>query len=63
VCHKGTQWGRNIRHKASIGWALRAPKTNRAFRPNVQRHTIQVNGETRRAYVCTRCLRTMQKVG
>lgn len=64
LCNKGTMWGRRIRYKASQSkWALRAQKRNRAFRPNVQHHFVVVNGVRRRMYVCTRCLRTLQKTG
>ena len=36
-CGKSKQFGNHIRHAHSIGWALRAPKKNRVFKPNVQK--------------------------
>jgi len=60
-CGKRTLWGRHIRYKHGGQWERRAQKTNRPFRPNVQRHFVMVNGERRRMHICTRCLRTMQK--
>jgi large subunit ribosomal protein L28 len=60
-CGKTKQFGRHIRHKHSIGWALRAPKKNRVFNPNVQKTKVMVEGQLRSVHICTRCLRTMQK--
>ncbi|MGH2520594.1 MAG: large ribosomal subunit protein bL28, partial [Chloroflexota bacterium] len=39
VCGKRPQFGQNIQHKHGGGWALRAPRTKRMWRPNIQRHT------------------------
>ena len=32
--------------------------TNRRFDPNVQRVRVLIDGTAKRAYVCTRCLRS-----
>ncbi|MCL4459203.1 MAG: 50S ribosomal protein L28 [Chloroflexi bacterium] len=61
ICGKGTTFGRHIRHKASGRWARRAPKTSRTFKANIQKALLQIDGETRRMHVCTRCLRTQRK--
>lgn len=61
-CGKTKMHGRYIRHAHSIGWARRAPKKNRVFEPNVQKTRIMINGAMRRVKICTRCLRTQQKV-
>jgi large subunit ribosomal protein L28 len=55
-------FGNYIRHAHSIGWARRAPKKNRVFKPNVQKTKIMVDGTLRSVHICTRCLRTLQKV-
>lgn len=60
-CGKSKQFGRYIRHKHSIGWALRAPKKPRVFNPNVQKTKIMIDGSMRSVKICTRCLRTLQK--
>ncbi|MDE3077421.1 MAG: 50S ribosomal protein L28 [Chloroflexota bacterium] len=62
VCGKRPQFGQNIQHQHGGGWALRAPRTKRMWRPNIQRHTIQFNGQSVQINICTRCLRTAQKV-
>lgn len=41
---------------------MRAPRTKRMWRPNIQKHTIQFDGRSVQLNVCTRCLRTAQKV-
>ena len=61
-CGKSKMFGNYIRHKHSIGWALRAPRKNRVFKPNVQKTKIMVNGTMRSVHLCTRCIRTLQKV-
>ncbi len=85
-CGKSKMFGHSIQHKHSGKWAMRAPKTNRAFKPNIQ-HTKVTAGQVAsylkrldafdpelrkagrlpaetlvRAHVCTRCLRTMNKI-
>jgi large subunit ribosomal protein L28 len=61
-CGKKKMFGRHIRNQHSIGWRLRAPKKNRTFEPNVQKTKIVINGALQRVQICTRCLRTLQKV-
>lgn len=53
VCGKHTTFGHNV--------SFSKRRTNRKFKPNVQRRAIVVNGETRRVDMCTRCMRTMVK--
>ena len=61
LCPKITKFGRNIRHKHSGRWERKAPRTNREFRPNVQRKRLLIDGRMRRVNVCARCLRTQLK--
>ena len=62
LCGKGTKFGRNIRHKASGRWQRKASRTNRTFKPNLQRQGLWRNGRKVRMRVCTRCIRTESKV-
>jgi large subunit ribosomal protein L28 len=50
ICGKGPSAGKTISHSHRA--------TNRVFRPNLQSLRIVVAGKTKRAYVCTRCLRS-----
>ena len=50
VCGKGPSFGHNRSHSMIA--------TKRRFDPNLQRVRILVGGAPRRAYVCTRCLRS-----
>lgn len=57
VCGKGPQYGQNIRHKHSGGWALRAPKTKRRWLPNLQTVRVAHNDVTKALRVCTKCIK------
>ena len=53
VCHscgKGPGFGQSRSHSMVA--------TKRRFDPNLQRVRILVNGAAKRAYVCTRCLKS-----
>ena len=49
VCGKAPVAGRSISHSHRV--------TNRMFRPNVHKVTINDNGRVRKANVCTKCLK------
>ncbi len=50
ICGKSTVTGRRISHAHNV--------TSRKFRPNLQRVRAVVDGNARRVWVCTRCLRS-----
>ncbi len=50
VCGKGRQVGYNISHAHN--------KSKKVSYPNIQRVRVQVNGQTTRMNVCTRCIRS-----
>ena len=50
ICKKKTVTGRNISHAHNV--------TSRTWQPNLQRVRAQVDGGTKRIWVCTRCLRS-----
>ncbi|MHB0859500.1 MAG: 50S ribosomal protein L28 [Anaerolineae bacterium] len=54
ICGKGPQFGHNVSHSKR--------RTNRRWLPNVQKMTLEVEGKTRKVSICTRCLRTRNKV-
>ncbi|MBI3976920.1 MAG: 50S ribosomal protein L28 [Chloroflexi bacterium] len=54
ICQKAPIFGHNVSHSNR--------KTNRAFQPNVQQRAVTIDGQRRRVAICTRCLRTMQKI-
>jgi large subunit ribosomal protein L28 len=55
MCGKAKTFGNNV--------SFSHKKTNRDFRPNVQKKRLMVNGENVRLNVCTRCMRTLGKSG
>jgi len=54
ICLRTPQYGHNVSHAEN--------KTNRRFVLNIQRRRLPVNGVMKNVNVCTRCLRTMNKV-
>jgi len=61
LCGKSVAFGRNIRHKSTGRWQLKAHRTSRYFRPNLQKHRVSREGRKVRLTLCTRCLRTQVK--
>ncbi len=55
ICGKAKTFGNNV--------SFSHKKTNRDFRPNVQRKRLTINGENVRVNICTRCMRTLGKAG
>lgn len=53
VCGKAPRSGNNVSHSHR--------KTKRTWDPNIKKTTIMVNGVSRGAKVCTRCMRTLTK--
>ncbi|NLL42010.1 MAG: 50S ribosomal protein L28 [Firmicutes bacterium] len=50
ICDKGTAFGNYRSHAEN--------KTRRNWKPNLQKARIVLKGSPRRAYVCTRCLKS-----
>jgi large subunit ribosomal protein L28 len=53
VCGKTVAFGHNVSHSKR--------RTNRMFRPNVQRKKMLIGGKLTQIDICTRCLRTLGK--
>ncbi|HUV93517.1 MAG TPA: 50S ribosomal protein L28 [Anaerolineae bacterium] len=54
ICGKGPQFGHNVSHSKR--------RTNRSWLPNIQTVTIMVDGQRKTVKMCTRCLRTRNKL-
>jgi large subunit ribosomal protein L28 len=54
ICGKGSQFGHNVSHSKKA--------TRRQFKPNIKRTRVMIDGQMRRVRICTRCLRTLNKV-
>ena len=50
VCGKGPQSGNRVSHAHTL--------TRHRWLPNLQKIKFELEGKVRRAYVCTRCIRT-----
>ena len=55
ICQKSPQAGNNVSHSKR--------RTKTRWLPNVQKATIDVDGTPTRVQICTRCLRSLYKVG
>jgi len=54
ICGKGPQFGHNVSHALN--------RTNRQFKPNIQKRTIIVGNTKRRLKVCAKCLRSLDRM-
>lgn len=54
VCGKTLSFGHNV--------SFSKKRTNRTFRPNIQKTTVYENGRSKSLNACTRCIRTMSKL-
>ncbi|WP_428896990.1 large subunit ribosomal protein L28 [Parelusimicrobium proximum] len=50
ICSKSSVTGNSYSHSHM--------KTKRTFKPNLQKQKISVDGQTKTAYVCTKCLKS-----
>ena len=53
ICDKTVGFGHAVSHSNH--------KTNRMWRPNVQKAIIMIKGQPKRVQACTRCIRTNKK--
>jgi large subunit ribosomal protein L28 len=54
VCGKKVAFGNNV--------SFSKKRTNRTFRPNIQKTTVYTDGRPKQINACTRCIRTMSKL-
>jgi large subunit ribosomal protein L28 len=54
LCGKIGRAGNNVSHSKR--------RTSTRFMPNIQRATLAINGNLRKVSLCTRCLRTSNKM-
>lgn len=53
ICGKGKQFGHNV--------PFSQKKTNKVWKPNLQRTRLEVGGTKVRVKICTQCMRTLAK--
>lgn len=51
ICGKGPMYGNNVSHSNR--------RTRRRWLPNLQKVKRNINGEIKRVYVCTDCLKSL----
>ncbi len=55
ICGKTLSFGNNV--------SFSKKRTNRVFRPNIQKTTVEIDGQATKVNACTRCIRTLSKPG
>ncbi len=53
ICGKGKQFGHNV--------PFSQKKTNKVWKPNLQRTHLTIDGSKMRVKICTQCMRTLAK--
>ena len=53
ICGKGKQFGHNV--------PFSLKKTNKVWKPNLQRTRLDMDGTKVRVKICTQCMRTLAK--
>ncbi|MCD4756479.1 50S ribosomal protein L28 [bacterium] len=61
ICKKSTIAGKRIQHKHAGGWRFKAPKTNRVFKPNLKKVSLEVDGKKKRVTICMKCYKRLRK--
>lgn len=62
LCGKGTIAGHNVQHHSKKSkWRYKAPKTNRVFRPNLQKLNIEIDGKLVKKRICMKCYKKIRK--
>ncbi len=63
-CGKGILMGRSHTHHRGVAggrWKKRAPKTAKAFAPNLQKVKIMIGGVEKQVRLCTKCIKRVKK--
>jgi ribosomal protein L28 len=63
-CGKGILMGRQHTHHRGVAggrWKKRAPKTAKAFAPNLQKVRVMVGDVAKQVKLCTKCIKRVKK--
>jgi len=60
-CGKSVSFGGNRKHKYGGGWAYRAQRTTRKFKPNMRKIKIEEDGKKKKVDICMKCYKRMRK--
>jgi len=66
ICGKKTVIGSSKQHKRGVAgkrWKKRVTATRRAFRPNLQKKTLVISGETKALRICAKCIKAIKAKG
>lgn len=63
-CGKTSLYGRSHTHHRGVAggrWKKRAPKTQRIFKPNLQKMEILEKGDLKTVKMCAKCIKRVRK--
>jgi ribosomal protein L28 len=63
ICEKKTVFGVSQQHGRGVAgkrWKKRAQATKRTFKPNLQKVSITMGGETSQMLLCTKCIKRIR---
>ncbi len=60
-CGKGVTIGKSGAHRYGGGWAMRAPKKSRIWKPNLHNFRVGDSGRSKVMKFCTKCLRKVKE--
>ena len=58
MCDKAAQFGKAVSHSRSHV----SGRANKMWKANIRSVKVNINGNSKKMYLCTQCLRTMRKV-
>jgi ribosomal protein L28 len=66
ICNKATVHGGSQQHKRGVAgkrWKDRTTRTERLFKPNLQKVTVKYRDEKSQMLLCTKCIKRIKKFG
>jgi len=62
ICGKGITRNQKGIHKHSVQWRRRATLIATAWKPNLRRVKVNINGQSKRMRICTDCLKSTKLI-
>lgn len=62
-CGKHTRFGKSQQHRRGVAgkrWKNRVTPTPRLFKPNLQKYTLEIDGEEKQVKLCTKCIKRIK---
>lgn len=63
LCEKKTQMGRSQKHRRGVAgkrWMYRTFLIARVFKANLQKKTIEIDGQSKQVTLCAKCIKRLK---